>query len=101
MTLCLLAEPTPHTHCHNPKHDKTKTRFGKDEVLRFTFNLADVDMSGTVTFDEFLVLLQSLHPYNYAQAKQTLDRLDLDPQHGISFETFLAIHQKYVNNNCL
>ena len=57
--------------------------------------MADADMSGTVTFQEFLDVVEMLHPYNFVQAKRLLDQLDLNERRGISFDLFLEIHQRY------
>jgi hypothetical protein len=48
-----------------------------------------------LTSEQYVVLLNTLNPYDKQRAKRVLLELDFQPDHKMDFQEFAAIHQNY------
>jgi len=72
--------------------------FGKEEILRFTYSVFDLDGSGFITHDELLELLSDLHPpANRNRVVRALREVDLDQNGRLSFKEFEQLSITFPN----
>jgi Ca2+-binding EF-hand superfamily protein len=69
-------------------------RFGKSELLKFVFALADEDASGYVSYLEFMNIVNILHPYEKRRAKRALRELRLKTDSHVSIVQFMDINER-------
>ena len=70
--------------------------FAEKEVLHFAFRIFDKDESGTMTHDEFIVLLSDLHPEdNRGQTTRALKEVNLSENGTFTFDQFVDVHRKF------
>jgi Ca2+-binding EF-hand superfamily protein len=68
--------------------------FGKEELLRFLFIFADTNNTGFITHEQFVDLLNILHPYDKTRAKAGLKELEITPGKEMEVQEFIKIHDK-------
>lgn len=69
--------------------------FGKEEIVRFLFLFADTDKVGYLTHEQFVELLNVLHPFDKSKAKRALKEINIAPGQHMMLEEFSQMHGRF------
>ena len=69
--------------------------FGREEILKFLYVYADKQKIGRITHDQFIALLNDMHPFDKTRAKRALKELVMVPGKEMDFYEFKDICAKF------
>jgi hypothetical protein len=69
--------------------------FGKQEILQFLYTFIGKTVENKITHEEFISLLNILHPYDKKLAKRALKELNMQPGKIMEFKEFKTLNDAF------
>jgi hypothetical protein len=69
--------------------------FGKQEILQFLYTFIGKAIEGKIIHEEFISLLNILHPYDKRLAKRALKELNMQPGKVMEFKEFKTLNDAF------
>ena len=69
--------------------------FGKQEILQFLYTFIGKTIEGKIIHEEFISLLNILHPYDKRLAKRALKELNMQPGKIMEFKEFKELNDNF------